>query len=99
MKRIALNKDKKLQLISKWKRSGMPVKDFCLQEGISRQGFYYWLKQKKESKKPVASNFIKLGTSKSFQETQKGTEIIFLNGTRIIFYVDLDIETLKHFSY
>jgi transposase-like protein len=49
--------------IETWQASGIPVRQFCRQEGLSEPSFYSWrrkLKKNKPKDKPASSDFVEV---------------------------------------
>ena len=96
------------RLIGRQKESGLTVKMFCSNEGITPSTFYYW--QRKIRKEEGVNRFIPLvvksqppqGITNRSEESFPGQqgeetffEIIYRNGNKLCIKHDLDIDRLR----
>jgi len=57
MGRQKWNKEKMERLITDFESSGMTVKEFCIQEGLSKSTFEYWRRKLKRNQAAKSSGF------------------------------------------
>jgi hypothetical protein len=94
------------ELVRLQEESGLSVRDFCLNEGISYSVFYYWRKKLKSEKNN--GDFIPLvvksnGLNRQSQERQTGhlsaesvlLELVYPNGTALRIKNDVDLAHLQ----
>jgi transposase-like protein len=77
MSRIYRSREEWFSLIERCEASGIPVREFCLQEGIHPSNYYYWIKRYR-TKDP---EFVPLRiTGKSLSDTPHRYELVYPNG-------------------
>ncbi len=95
MRLSATDRQAKIDIIKKWKQSGLSQKEFYQQENIPAHAFYYWHKfyrdQLTKSTAVSSGSFVELTSS----VCTGGIEVQFLNGTRIIFNQPVSPDFLK----
>lgn len=85
--------------IETWKSSGLSVRRFCKQEGLSEPSFYSWRK-KLTSVQPSEADKVKAGPSEPFirvslpAETPDGLELVFSTGNTLRMRRGVDRQTL-----
>jgi hypothetical protein len=87
-------------LIEEWQQSGTSQKAFCSEHSITVLKFQYWHKRYKAEKLPAQSNqpsFIKMSLPVAQGHDHCGglAEVIFPNGTRILFHQEVSVLFLK----
>lgn len=86
-----------LELIGRWKESGLSQKSFCQKEQIPFHKFYYWLRRsghKNPAKKETGNSaFVKLKIKEPV--TSSSIEIHLPQGTRLFFHAPVSAEYLK----
>jgi predicted transcriptional regulator len=101
------NKENKLEfwksLISELKNSNLTINQFCQKKNISSSTLYKWKNtieghkkigaSKKTSPNALVSNFIEIPVKKQNHSSVENINIIFPNGLKVIFNVE--IEPLK----
>ena len=108
---MRLTESKFIALLDRQKESGLSVKDFCSNEGMTESTFYYW--RKKLQERPHSKGFIPLvvkSTQSIVQKHSKGyepissdqpqvddflLELIYPNGTMLRVKKDLDLSHLR----
>jgi len=99
------------ELIRQQQESGLSIKDFCYNQGISHSTFHYWYKKLRNSKRefiplivkpPVgalpdkdSSGSRRSGNYPATDEDQVLLELIYPNGTHLRIKQDLDLEHLR----
>ena len=86
-------------LIRSWEESGQSQKDFCANQGIKPHVFWYWLRRYREEghqakDRPKGQGFIPLKVEAAMEESVLA-EIIYANGTRLIFKERVGIKLLQ----
>jgi hypothetical protein len=92
--------DQMYALIEEWKKEGGVQKVFCNKHEISVLKFQYWHKRYKEQKGSAGDNdpsFIKLDlpSAQTYKHSGGRAEVIFPNGTRILFHQEVSVHFLK----
>lgn len=86
-----------LELIDRWKQSGLSQKSFCEMEKIPFHKFYYWLRrsglQKQRLKKTGSTGFVKLKIKEPV--ISSSIEVHLPQGTRLFFHAPVSAEYLK----
>ena len=85
-----------MNMIDKWKTSGMGQKDFYVKHNIPANVFYYWLKRYRtlHNQQPLpAASFIQLHTCEPVPTNN--IELLLPNGTRILFHEPVSASYLK----
>lgn len=99
-------KEEKFATIRRWEESGLTQQQFCIQESISFNNFYYWLKKYRgKESKPVGRPRKESGKFINIQ-SQKGpvfsgaifAEITFASGNCIKFYQAIELSHLKQLA-
>jgi transposase-like protein len=82
--------------IETWRSSGLSIRSFCKQEGLSEPAFYSWRKRLTNSQKANPEG----GPPKPFiqvslpQEKAGGFELVFASGHRLRMSSDVDSQVL-----
>ena len=86
-----------LEMIDRWKKSGLSQKSFCEMEQIPFHKFYYWLRrsglQKQAPKKTGSTGFVKLKVKEPV--TSSSIEVHLPQGARLFFHAPVSAEYLK----
>lgn len=69
-------------------KSGLTVNDYCLQNGIVKSGYYYWLKKLNGKSKSSGFTTINVGG-------HAAVEITYPNGVQLSFTGDISAPTIK----
>ncbi len=100
---MKVKRDNKMAIIRNWEESGLSQREFMRREHIKPHEFYYWLRKTRRNEIPLGRNvsnessrFIRLQAPETEPE-RRGifTEIVLVNGTRILFYKAVKISQLK----
>jgi hypothetical protein len=80
--------------IASWQSSELSQKQWCDQQGITYHIFHYWYRKYRDehSKSTGDNNFVRLNVK---SETSSSCEIIFADGTKIIFREAVPAQYLK----
>ncbi|MGI6527458.1 MAG: transposase [Peptococcaceae bacterium] len=92
------------QIIQARKESGKSVKDFCAEEGVNKNAYFYWqrklreaackdLTEAEQSKGIVPGGWVRLGPVKP--QYADGSILIEINGCQITVKSNTDLELLK----
>ena len=86
-----------LEMIDRWKQSGLSQKSFCEKEQIPFHKFYYWLRrsglQKQGPKKTGSTGFVKLKVKEPV--ISSSIEVHLPQGARLFFHAPVSAEYLK----
>lgn len=91
----------KLDLITEWEKSGLPIKTFCQQHGFSDSLFHTWLNKFRRKKKAVKTQtgFVPLQITSTHSQLQDNVslfaEIAISNGNRIKLYQPVAVDFLQ----
>ena len=85
----------KQAMLEKWKASGKRIKQYCVEENIPYHTMSYWHRKEKYLAIGKDKKFIKLKHSGQPTTSQNKTEIIYGNGTRMVFYGSINMKELK----
>jgi hypothetical protein len=93
-------RDQMYSLIEEWKHGGGSQKTFCSKHSITVLKFQYWHKRYKAEKFPAPGNqpsFIEMKLPVSEIQSRCGgqAEVIFANGTRMLFHGEVSAHFLK----
>jgi hypothetical protein len=75
-------------------RSGMSVKQFCKEQGVTEYSFYAWRKRLQESG-PVRFALVERGTRRQERTAGSALELVLVTGERLRIGVGVDIPTLR----
>ena len=80
--------------IASWQASDLSQKEWCRQQEITYHIFHYWYKRYREQQESSgeASAFARLAVK---QEPEAGCEVIFADGTKVIFRQSVSVQYLK----
>ena len=97
MRNNLLIRQEMLEMIDRWKQSGLSQKSFCQKEQIPYHKFYYWLRRsrhkKQDTKETANAGFVKLKIKEPV--TFSSIEVHLPHGTRLFFHAPVSAEYLK----
>ena len=97
MRNNLLIRKEMLEMIDRWKQSGLSQKSFCQKEQISFYKFYYWLRrsglQKQAPRKAGSAGFVKLKVKEPV--ISSSIEVHLPQGARLFFHAPVSAEYLK----
>ena len=86
-----------VEMIDRWKQSGLSQKSFCEKEQIPFHKFYYWLRrsglQKQGPKKTGSTGFVKLKIKEAVAPSS--IEVHLPGGVHLFFHAPVSAEYLK----
>ena len=83
-------------IVERWKKSGLPKKSFCNQEGIPLSVMSYWVVQynKRKILKTKSNAFVPLKVTTQ-PESRIYLELVLSSGTRLNFHQKPDLKELS----
>ena len=75
-------------------RSGMSVKQFCKERGVTEYSFYTWRKRLQENG-PVRFALVERSARRQERTTESVLELVLANGERLRIGTGVDITTLR----
>ena len=75
-------------------RSGMSVKQFCKEQGLTEYSFYAWRKRLQE-KEPVRFALVERGARRQERTTEAALELVLATGERLRIGTGVDTATLR----
>jgi len=83
-------------IVERWKKSGLPKKSFCNEEGIPLSVMSYWIVQYNKSKilRTKSNAFVPLKVTNP-PESRIYLELVLSSGTRLNFYQKPDLKELS----
>jgi hypothetical protein len=81
--------------IAEQKRSGLSVKQFCSERGLTAWSFYDWRKRLRESAAPVRFALVERGSGSQKPATSAEVEIVFAGGEQLRIRSGVDGATLR----
>ena len=90
-----IDRQAKIDIIEKWKQSGLSQKEFYQQQNIPAHVFYYWHKVYRDQQHNKASSFSESFVQIASSASVGHIEVQFPNGTRIIFNEPVSCDFLK----
>lgn len=86
-----------VEMVDRWKQSGLSQKDFCKKESVTFHKFYYWYRRFHQKDKPLTiadtPGFVRLEIEEPIVATS--IEIHFPLGARLFFHNPVSAEYLK----
>lgn len=86
-----------LEMVDRWKQSGLSQKDFCKKESVTFHKFYYWYRRYRQQNQAIQATstpgFVKLKIEEPLAATS--IEIHFPQGARLFFHNRVSAEYLK----
>jgi len=80
--------------IAAQQRSGISVKQFCKEQGVSEYSFYAWRKRLRESG-PVRFALVERNAPRQERTTESALELVLATGERLRIGTGVDITTLQ----
>jgi transposase len=75
-------------------RSGLSVKQFCEQQGITEQTFYVWRKRLR-NQAPIRFALVEAGVARRQVPAESGLELVLTTGERLRIGAGVDPTTLR----
>ena len=76
------------------RRSGIPVKQFCKEQGLTEYSFYSWRKRL-QKEEPVRFALVEQGTELRTLGTEPAVELVLASGERLRISAGVDVMTLR----
>jgi hypothetical protein len=86
--------DEWAERIAAQQRSGISVKQFCREQGLTEYSFYAWRKRL-QKKEPVRFALVDRGTGRQEAGTETALELVLLTGERLRIGAGVDAATLR----
>ena len=86
--------DEWAERIAAQQRSGMSVKQFCKEKGLTEYSFYAWRKRLQESG-PVRFALVERSVRRQERTTQPALELVLATGERLRIGAGVDTATLR----
>jgi transposase len=86
--------DEWAERIAAQQRSGMSVKDFCKEQGLTECSFYAWRKRLRESG-PVRFALVERGARRQERTAEPVLELVLASGEQLRISRGVDITTLR----
>ena len=80
--------------IAAQQRSGMSVKQFCKEQGLTEYSFYAWRKRLQESE-PVRFALVERSVRRQERTTEPALELVLATGERLRIGAGVDTATLR----
>ena len=94
-KRAAIPKaDEWAERIATQQRSGISVRQFCKEQGLTEYSFYAWRKRL-QKKEPVHFALVDRGAARQEQATDAALELVLATGERLRIGAGVDSATLR----
>ena len=86
--------EKMFACIRSWQRSDVSQKEWCRQQDVPYHLFHYWYRKYKDQQEAAdeKGGFVQLAMSCS---PATGCEVVFTDGTRIVFHQPVGVKYLK----
>ena len=81
------------QRIAEQVRSGLSVKQFCQQQGLTEPSFYFWRKRLAQPQ-PIRFALVETGSGRP-PATEPGLELVLTTGERLRIGADVDATMLR----
>jgi len=79
--------------ISIWQQSGLTQREWCRQQDIPYHIFHYWYRKFKDQQGPAGNgSFVQIAMTST---PATGCEVVFTDGTRIVFHQPVTAQYLK----
>ena len=90
--------DKMFACIRSWQQSDVSQKEWCRQQEIPYHIFHYWYRKYKDQQAPADGKgaFVQLAMT---SRPATGCEVVFADGTRIVFHQPVGAAYLKDLLY
>ena len=91
-------KERMFASIISWQQSDLTQRGRCRQQDIPYHIFHYWYRKFKNQRAPAVDNgaFVQLAMT---TETAAGCEVVFTDGTRIVFHQAVPVQYLKNLLF
>ena len=89
-----LKADEWAERIAAQRRSGMSVKQFCKEQGLTEYSFYAWRKRLQESG-PVRFDLVERSVRRQERTTEAALELVLATGERLRIGAGVDTATLR----
>ena len=86
--------DEWAERIAAQQRSGMPVKQFCKEQGLTEYSFYAWRKRLQE-RGPVRFALVERSVRRQERTTEPALELVLTTGERLRIGAGVDTATLR----
>ena len=86
--------DEWAERIATQQRSGMSVKQFCKEQGLTEYSFYAWRKRL-QKKEPVRFALVDRGAARQEPSTEVALELVLATGERLRIGAGIDPATLR----
>ena len=86
--------DEWAERIAAQQRSGISVKQFCKEQGLTEQSFYLWRKKLREQP-PMRFALVETGSARRQPATEAGLELVLASGERLHIGAGVDSATLR----
>ena len=80
--------------IAAQKRSGISVKQFCKEQGLTEYSFYAWRKRL-QKKEPIRFALVDRGAARQEPATEAALELVLATGERLRIGAGVDAATLR----
>jgi hypothetical protein len=80
--------------IAAQQRSGIPIKQFCKEQGLTEYSFYSWRKRL-QNEEPVRFALVEPGTDARKPGTEPTVELVLASGERLGISAGVDAATLQ----
>ena len=80
--------------IAEQERSGLSVKQFCQQRGLTQYSFYTWRRRLRKNE-PVRFALVDRGVARQEPATEAGLELVLTSGERLRIGTGVDSATLR----
>jgi hypothetical protein len=86
--------DRMFASISGWRQSDLTQREWCRRQDIPYHIFHYWYRKLKDQQGPTEGNgsFVQLAMAST---PATGCEVVFTDGTRIVFHQPVTVQYLK----
>jgi hypothetical protein len=90
-----LIREEMFRKIEAWKRSGQSQKVWCSEQHVAYHIFHYWYGQYRKSQDatPTNQDFVSLSVNPA--STSSACEVVYPDGTRVVFHEPVSVAYLK----
>ena len=92
--KAATKDDQWRERIAEQERSGLSVRRFCKEQGLTEYSFYAWRKRLRK-KEPVRFALVERGTARQEPAMEAGLELVLASGERLRISTGVDATTLR----
>jgi hypothetical protein len=94
--RTSTKRDQWRERIGEQMRSGLSVKEFCKERGLTECSFYAWRKRLRQQQEPVRFALVERGAATRQEGAREAQlELVLLTGTRLRIGAGVDSTTLR----